>query len=63
MRHKVPAARWIRISTPTATPSIYSHVVEGNESAAMDVLGRKQMATEWHARPIRQRKNPAVARF
>ncbi len=26
-------------STPTVTLSIYSHVVEGNESAAMDVLG------------------------
>ena len=26
-------------STPTVTLSIYSHIVEGNESAAMDVLG------------------------
>jgi integrase len=26
-------------STPTVTLSIYSHVIEGNESAAMDVLG------------------------
>jgi hypothetical protein len=26
-------------STPTVTLSIYSHSVEGNESAAMDVLG------------------------
>jgi hypothetical protein len=28
-------------ATPTATLSIYSHVVEGNESAAMDVLGER----------------------
>jgi hypothetical protein len=28
-------------STPTVTLSIYSHVVEGNESAAMDVLGER----------------------
>ena len=26
-------------STPTVTLSIYSHVVDGNERAAMDVLG------------------------
>jgi integrase len=35
------AAAILGHSTPTVTLSIYSHVVEGNESAAMDVLGER----------------------